>query len=161
MNHLIYKNYHGSIEYSKEDKLLYGKVLGIKSLISYEGKTGVKLEKDFQEAVDFYLADCDDQGIEPEVAFKGSFNVRVPSNVHMELAMQAKAKMTSLNNYVRGILEENLMLRQAIPSKRKAVVSTSKKIAGSKRRSTAVKRRSATVKRNSTAVRAKTSKKRK
>ena len=39
MKNLEYKGYTGSIEYSKEDDLLYGKVLGIKGLISYEGKT--------------------------------------------------------------------------------------------------------------------------
>jgi len=108
MNYLIYKNYHGSIEYSKEDKVLFGKVLGIKSLISYEGKTGEKLEKDFQEAIDFYIMDCESEDVEPEVAFKGSFNVRVPSNVHMALALAAKANMSSLNSYGRGILEQNL-----------------------------------------------------
>jgi len=114
MNHLIYKNYHGSIEYSKEDKLMYGKVLGIKSLISYEGKTGDKLEKDFKKAIDFYLSDCEERGVDPEVAFKGSFNVRVSRQVHMALALQAKANMTSLNSFVRSILEQNLMAGQGV-----------------------------------------------
>lgn len=36
---LNYKGYHGSIEYSSEDKFLYGRVLGLKNtFISYEGK---------------------------------------------------------------------------------------------------------------------------
>ena len=34
MKYLEHKGYTGSIEYSEEDGLLYGKVLGIKSLIS-------------------------------------------------------------------------------------------------------------------------------
>jgi predicted HicB family RNase H-like nuclease len=37
LRHLEYKGYTGTIEYSKEDDLLYEKVLGIKGLISYEG----------------------------------------------------------------------------------------------------------------------------
>lgn len=37
-NLLEYKGYYGSVEYSREDALLYGKVLGINSLISYEGR---------------------------------------------------------------------------------------------------------------------------
>ena len=36
---LKYKGYYGSVEYSSEDVLLYGKVLGINSLISYEGES--------------------------------------------------------------------------------------------------------------------------
>ncbi|MFT7032965.1 MAG: putative HicB family RNase H-like nuclease [Cyclobacteriaceae bacterium] len=40
MKYLEHKDYTGSIEYSQEDNLLYGKVLGIRGLISYEGETG-------------------------------------------------------------------------------------------------------------------------
>jgi predicted HicB family RNase H-like nuclease len=36
-NLLSYKNYNGTVEYSKEDGCLFGKVVGIKSLLSYEG----------------------------------------------------------------------------------------------------------------------------
>ena len=50
MKYLEYKGYSGSIEYSEEDGLLYGQVLGIRGLISYEGETGKELEKDFKEA---------------------------------------------------------------------------------------------------------------
>jgi predicted HicB family RNase H-like nuclease len=57
MKNLEYKNYSGSIEYSKEDDLLYGRVLGIKGLISYEGKTGQELEADFRIVIDAYLSD--------------------------------------------------------------------------------------------------------
>ena len=58
MKYLEFKGYTGSIEYSQEDNLLYGKVLGIKGLISYEGETGQLLEADFKEAIGVYLADC-------------------------------------------------------------------------------------------------------
>ena len=136
MNYLIYKNYHGSIEYSKEDKLLFGKVLGIKSLISYEGKTGDKLEKDVKAAIDFYLSDCEEQEVEPEVAFKGSFNVRVPSGVHMALALEAKEKMTSLNNFVRSILEQNLNQRGKFFPTQQTAKDAAKKLVVSKKRST-------------------------
>ena len=65
MKYLEYKGYTGSIEYSPQDSLLYGKVLGIKGLISYEGETGKHLEEDFKEAVDTYLAHCKEKGISP------------------------------------------------------------------------------------------------
>lgn len=108
MNHLTYKGYIGSIEYSKEDGLLFGKVQGIKSLISYEGESGEDLEEDFQEAIDAYLEYCEDKGVEPEQAYKGSFNVRVSSELHAAIALKAKERMTSLNNFVKAILEKNI-----------------------------------------------------
>lgn len=53
-NTITYKNYIGSVEFSEEDSLFYGKVLGIKSLISYEGNTATELVNDFHCAVDDY-----------------------------------------------------------------------------------------------------------
>ena len=39
MNNTIqYRGYIGSVEFSEEDGLFYGKVMGIRSLISYEGE---------------------------------------------------------------------------------------------------------------------------
>ena len=37
-NTMEYKEYIGSVEFSEEDCILYGKVMGIRSLISYEGE---------------------------------------------------------------------------------------------------------------------------
>ena len=56
MNNTIqYKGYIGSIEFSEEDRIFYGKVLGIRSLISYEGENANDLLNDFHNAVDDYL----------------------------------------------------------------------------------------------------------
>ena len=35
-NILYYKGYYGKIKYSAEDKVIYGKIMGIHSLISFE-----------------------------------------------------------------------------------------------------------------------------
>ncbi len=100
MKFLKHKGYTGSIEFSKEDDLLYGEVLGIESLISYEGKTGGDLETDFEEAIDEYLKDCRDLNREPEKPYKGNFNVRIPSNLHQKAALAARGMSTSLNSFV-------------------------------------------------------------
>ena len=100
MKYLSYKGYTGSIEYNSEDELLFGKVLGITGLISYEGDTGVQLEANFREAVDDYLAFCLEKGIEPERPYKGSFNVRIPAELHQQAALLAQEGKQSLNNFV-------------------------------------------------------------
>lgn len=61
-----YKNYIGSIEYSRNDKCYHGKVLGIsKILLSYEGNTIIDLETDFKSVIDGYIEDCNQNPIEP------------------------------------------------------------------------------------------------
>ena len=64
MGFLKYKGYTGSVEYSEEDKCLYGKVQGMsKDSITYEGSTVEELTADFEGAVDDYLALCEEKGI--------------------------------------------------------------------------------------------------
>ena len=72
-----YKDYIGSVEFSEKDGLFFGKVQGIRSLISYEGATASELIEDFHGAVDDYLALCEEEGEQPEIAYKGSLNVRL------------------------------------------------------------------------------------
>ena len=54
-NTMEYKGYIGSVEFSEEDCILYGKVMGIRS---YEGETAKELLEDFHGAVDDYLTLC-------------------------------------------------------------------------------------------------------
>ena len=67
MNNTIeYKGYIGSVEFSEADQILFGKVQGIRSLISYEGNTVSELLEDFRGAVDDYLELCSAEGKTPE-----------------------------------------------------------------------------------------------
>lgn len=65
-NILYYKGYYGKIEYSAEDKVIYGKIMGIHSLISFESESATDIETEFHNAVDDYLSYCEEESIEPE-----------------------------------------------------------------------------------------------
>ena len=54
-NTMEYKGYGGNVEFSEEDALFFGKVLGVRALISYEGENARDLVEDFHRAVDDYL----------------------------------------------------------------------------------------------------------
>ncbi len=64
-NTMEYKGFIGSIEFSEEDSLFFGKVLGIRALVSYEGEYEHDLVENFHDAVDAYLALCEAQETEP------------------------------------------------------------------------------------------------
>ena len=109
MNNTIeYKGYVGSVEFSSEDSLFYGKVQGVRSLISYEGTNAAELIEDFHGAVDDYLALCEEQGQQPETAYKGSFNVRLSPEVHRALAIYAMTRQISLNSAMESAAREYL-----------------------------------------------------
>ncbi len=112
-NYLNYKGYTGSVEFSEEDDCLFGKILGIRSLISYEGKSVAELREDFQGAVDDYLEGCTESGMEPEKPYKGSFNVRVSPEMHREAAICAAQQGISLNGFIADALEKAIQAVQA------------------------------------------------
>lgn len=64
-----YKGYVGSVEFSESDGVFFGKVQGVKSLISYEGTNFQELVSDFHGAIDDYLALCQAEGTVPETAY--------------------------------------------------------------------------------------------
>ena len=107
-NTMEYKGYVGSVEFSEEDALFYGKVLGIRALISYEGTDAAELVADFHGAVDDYLELCAQSGTEPEKAYKGSFNVRISPELHKQAVIAAMSHNMSLNSFVETSIQQAL-----------------------------------------------------
>ena len=110
MNNTIeYKGYIGSVEFSERDGVFYGKVQGIRSLISYEGTNAAELISNFHGAVDDYLELCKEEGSAPELAYKGSFNVRFKKKEnHRRAAIYAMTHGQSLNSFIEEAVEEHL-----------------------------------------------------
>lgn len=105
-NVMEYKGYYGTVEYSAKDDVLFGKVIGVRGLISYEGDSVQSLKADFEEAVDDYLETCEAAGVEPEKNYKGSFNVRIEPELHRSLAVFAAAHSITLNTAVETAVRD-------------------------------------------------------
>jgi predicted HicB family RNase H-like nuclease len=103
-----YKGYIGSVEFSEKDTAFHGRVSGIKALISFEGDSVSSLTEDFHNAIDEYLEWCSQTGKEPEKPFKGSFNVRIGSELHRKAALAASARGVSLNTLVEDAIRQNV-----------------------------------------------------
>lgn len=63
---LKYNGFIGSIDYSGEDDMLFGEILYIDDLVTYEGKDLDELKKNFKEAIDEYIELCKKHNKEPE-----------------------------------------------------------------------------------------------
>ena len=102
MNDILeYKNYFATAQFNAENEVFHGKIIGINDLVSFEGTTVKELKNAFQDAVEDYLETCKTLGKDPEKAYKGSFNVRIPSELHKEAAQYASIKNISLNDFVK------------------------------------------------------------
>ena len=110
-NTMEYKGYIGSVEFSEEDEVFFGKILGIRALISYEGTSAKELVEDFHGAVDSYLELCNETGVKPERAYKGSFNIRISPELHKQIAVCAMSQQVSLNSFVERALQSFVMMQ--------------------------------------------------
>ena len=109
MNNILeYKGYYGTVEFSAADNIHFGKVMGIRGLISYEGDNEKNLQEDFEGAIDDYLEMCKEEGIEPEKAYVGNFNVRVSPELHKTLALYSFSHGQSLNSTVEEAIKHFL-----------------------------------------------------
>lgn len=105
---MSYKGFIGSVYYSDEDQLLFGKIEGISDNIIYEGTSVSELKQMFKEAVDEHIEECKHFNKELLKSFKGSFNVRVKPDTHQKAAMLATMKGISLNQLVQNAIEKEI-----------------------------------------------------
>ena len=105
---MVYKGYYSSVHYSDEDQIFHGKIEFIRSLVSYEGTDVKSLRMAFEEAVDDYLKLCKEENKEPEMPFRGSFNVRTGPDLHRRAVLFAKSKGANLNSIITDALEKYL-----------------------------------------------------
>ncbi|RZL05572.1 MAG: type II toxin-antitoxin system HicB family antitoxin [Pedobacter sp.] len=103
-NYFEYKDYIGTVEFSAEDRIFFGRIQGINDLVTFEGASVKELESAFKASVDEYLELCTSLGKKPQKAFKGSFNVRISEKLHYDTAILAKKKGMNLNEVVKTAL---------------------------------------------------------
>ena len=108
MNTLTYKDYIGSVNFSEKDNVFFGKVEGINALVNFEGESVSELRKAFQEAVDDYLAYCEEEGIEPHKSYSGSLNVRLSPELHSRVAVLAMQAGVSINAFIKKAVEKQV-----------------------------------------------------
>jgi predicted HicB family RNase H-like nuclease len=106
-----YKGYIGKVEIDDEVGILYGEVINIRDVITFEGTSVDELQKAFHESVDDYLAFCAERGESPEKPFSGKFVVRLPAELHRKAYIQAKLSDKSLNGWVTEVLQTALQER--------------------------------------------------
>jgi len=104
-NILKYKDFIGSVNYSNDDEIFYGKIEGINDLVTFEGDNVSQLKKSFQDAVNDYLQICEFNNKEPLKSFKGSFNVRINPELHKKAVFRAAMDGVSLNQLVQDAIE--------------------------------------------------------
>jgi predicted HicB family RNase H-like nuclease len=106
MNAMTYKGYRARIEYDDRDKILVGRLAGMRDIVTFHGESVAELEGVFHEAVDDYVAACAKFGQAPEKPASGKMMLRVPPELHSSALAAAQAAGKSLNQWAAEVLKE-------------------------------------------------------
>lgn len=105
---LIYKGFIGSVHFSTDDRIFFGKIEGIDDLITFEGTTVDELESGFKYMVDEHIKDCKEENKPLEKSYKGTFNVRLNPDLHKRAAQKALVKGITLNQFIQQAIKKQL-----------------------------------------------------
>ena len=107
---LTHKEFIGSVHFSTDDRLFYGKIEGINDLITFEGSTVDELEQGFRMMVEEHIKDCLEEKVPAEKSYKGSLNVRLNPELHRKASRVAMLKNISLNQFIQKAVEKAAFL---------------------------------------------------
>ena len=111
MNTMQYKGYHATIEFDARDSLFVGRVIGIRSTVSFHGTSIRELRTAFKEAIEDYLDFCRSQKKDPERPASGRILLRMPAELHQQAMLQAESEGKSFNQWAVELLQSALMQR--------------------------------------------------
>jgi predicted HicB family RNase H-like nuclease len=103
---MTYKGYSGQVEFDDEADILHGRVIGIKDVITFEGKTVDDIRVAFHDSVDDYLDFCQELEQEPDKPFSGKLPFRTSPERHRRIYLAAKKAGESINSWMDNVLSE-------------------------------------------------------
>ena len=105
-NTLCYKGYAARVGFDPDDNIFFGRVVGIRDIVGFHGKTVEELKSDFHNAIDHYLDVCRKRGDPPKKTYSGKLTLRIPPEVHADIAAAAAHSGKSINKWVAETLKE-------------------------------------------------------
>ncbi len=106
MNIMTFEGHKAKIEYDPEIDAFRGEILGLNGGADFYGNTPDELRKEFKKSLKVFFDVCKEKGIEPYKNYSGKFNLRIPQNLHAEVAVRAAAEGKSLNQWVAETLDQ-------------------------------------------------------
>jgi len=104
-----YKGYSAKVSIDEDKGVLYGEVLGINDVVTFQAGNVGDLIKEFHDSVDDYLDFCRQRGEAPDKPYSGRIVLRMDPEIHRKLAIRSKQKNKSINDLivsaVIGVLE--------------------------------------------------------
>ena len=100
-----YKGYFGNVTFDADNDLFHGEVVGIRDVVTFQGRSVEELRQAFHDSVDDYLEFCRQRGEPPEKPLSGRFVLRISPELHRRVYALATKEGQSLNSWIVSRLE--------------------------------------------------------
>ncbi len=109
VNVMEIQGYRAIIQYDPEIEMFRGEFIGINGGADFYAKDVEGLRREGELSLKVFLDMCREDGVEPRKEYSGKFNLRVPPELHAEIASRASAAGKSLNQWVIDTLKESTL----------------------------------------------------
>ncbi|MCK5727712.1 MAG: type II toxin-antitoxin system HicB family antitoxin [Methylococcales bacterium] len=100
MNIMEINNYRALIQYDPEIEMFRGEFLGLNGGADFYASDIEGLKKEGAVSLNVFLEMCLEDGVEPKKNYSGKFNIRIPSELHEDIANVARSEGKSINKWV-------------------------------------------------------------
>jgi len=100
MNLMEIDGFRAVIKYDPEIEMFRGEFIGLNGSADFYANNIETLKKEGSISLKVFLNACEERNIQPRKKYSGKFNVRVPSDLHADIASAANAEGKSLNQWV-------------------------------------------------------------
>jgi predicted HicB family RNase H-like nuclease len=101
--------YKAVISYDPEEEMFRGEFFALNGGADFYAKDIDNLQREGRISLKTFLVLCKGKGVDPVKKFSGKFNVRLHPELHRKAVAIAIAKGKSLNQFVAGALEHELL----------------------------------------------------
>ena len=92
--------YRAVIQYDPEIEMFRGEFFGLNGGADFYAADAAGLRREGAKSLAVFLKMCREDGVEPRRQYSGRFNVRLPPELHADIATAAAAAGKSINQWV-------------------------------------------------------------
>jgi predicted HicB family RNase H-like nuclease len=104
---ISYKGYNAQVEIDLDANILFGRVIDLHTVITFEAERVDGVRAAFEEATEEYLEFCAAHGKEPERPYGGNITLRTSARNHRMFAETSRAAGLSMNAWMEHILVQS------------------------------------------------------
>ena len=105
-NTIDIEGYRAVIQYDPEIEMFRGEFVGLNGGADFYAADAAGLRREGAKSLEVFLEMCREDGVEPRRQYSGRFNVRLPPELHADIAIAAAADGKSINQWVTEELRD-------------------------------------------------------